>query len=32
VQWVALAWLCVLCAHLWAFSRGTIATMGGRRE
>jgi hypothetical protein len=32
VQWVALAWLCLFCAHLWAFSRGTIATMGGRRE
>jgi hypothetical protein len=28
VQWVALAWAALFFAHLWAFSRGTLATMG----
>lgn len=32
VHWVGLAWLSVFCGHLWAFSRGTLATMGGKRE
>jgi len=31
VQWVALAWGTVFAAHLWVFSRGTLATMGRRR-
>lgn|GEM_PF-1354741 len=31
VQWVALAWGGLFAAHLWIFSRGTLATMGGRR-
>ena len=29
VQWVALAWGGVFAVHLWIFSRGTLATMGG---
>ncbi len=32
VQWVALAWAGVFLAHLLAFSRGTLATMGGKRK
>ena len=32
VQWVALAWFALFCAHLWIFSRRTIATMGGARR
>ena len=28
VQWVALAWGAAFLAHLWVFSRGTLATMG----
>lgn len=31
VQWVALAWGALFVAHLWIFSRGTMATMGKRR-
>ena len=31
VQWVALAWFALFLVHLWIFSRGTLATMGGRR-
>jgi predicted anti-sigma-YlaC factor YlaD len=31
VQWVALAWAAAFAAHLWFFSRGTLATMGRRR-
>jgi hypothetical protein len=31
VQWVALAWGGAFLAHLWVFSRGTLATMGKRR-
>ena len=31
VQWVALAWGTLFLLHLWIFSRGTLATMGGRR-
>jgi hypothetical protein len=31
VQWVALAWGGLFIVHLWIFSRGTLATMGGRR-
>jgi hypothetical protein len=31
VQWVALGWGAVFCAHLFIFSRGTLATMGKRR-
>lgn len=31
VQWVALAWGSAFLAHLWVFSRGTLATMGRRR-
>ena len=31
VQWVALAWGGLFLAHLWVFSRGTLATMGKRR-
>lgn len=31
VQWVALAWGALFLVHLWFFSRGTLATMGGRR-
>jgi hypothetical protein len=31
VQWVALAWGALFLLHLWIFSRGTLATMGGRR-
>jgi hypothetical protein len=32
VQWVGLAWGGLFIAHLWWFSRGTLATMGrGRR-
>ena len=32
VQWVALGWFALFFAHLWIFSRGTLATMGGRRR
>jgi ABC-type Fe3+-siderophore transport system permease subunit len=31
VHWVALAWGVAFLAHLWVFSRGTLATMGRRR-
>jgi hypothetical protein len=31
VQWVALVWGAVFVAHLWVFSKGTLATMGRRR-
>ncbi|TMB12248.1 MAG: 2TM domain-containing protein [Deltaproteobacteria bacterium] len=31
VQWVALGWGTAFLLHLWAFSRGTLATMGRRR-
>jgi hypothetical protein len=31
VQWVAIAWGIAFAAHLWVFSRGTLATMGRRR-
>ena len=30
VQWVALAWGALFLVHLVMFSRGTLATMGGR--
>jgi hypothetical protein len=30
VQWVALAWGALFAVHLVLFSRGTLATMGGR--
>ncbi|HEY5676028.1 MAG TPA: hypothetical protein VI356_16090 [Myxococcales bacterium] len=32
VQWVALAWGALFLAHLWAFSRSTLATMGKPRR
>ncbi len=32
VQWVALSWGALFVAHLAVFSRGTLATMGGRRK
>ena len=32
VQWVALGWFALFLLHLWIFSRGTLATMGGRRR
>ena len=32
VQWVALGWFTLFLVHLWIFSRGTLATMGGRRR
>ena len=32
VQWVALGWGALFLVHLMVFSRGTLATMGGRRE
>ncbi|HWE22648.1 MAG TPA: hypothetical protein VG496_01795 [Myxococcales bacterium] len=32
VQWVALVWFAVFLLHLLIFSRGTLATMGGRRR
>ena len=32
VQWVALAWGALFLAHLWWFSRGTLATMGRSRK
>lgn len=32
VQWVALAWAAIFLVHLGIFSRGTLATMGGRRR
>ncbi len=32
VQWVALAWAVVFLLHLAAFSRSTLATMGGKRK
>jgi hypothetical protein len=28
VQWVALAWFAIFAAHLWWFSKSTLATMG----
>ncbi len=31
-QWVALAWGLAFGFHLWRFSRGTLATMGGSRR
>jgi hypothetical protein len=31
VQWVALAWAAIFLAHLFVFSRETIATMGKRK-
>jgi hypothetical protein len=31
VQWVALAWGALFLVHLAIFSRGTLATMGGRK-
>lgn len=31
VQWVALAWGALFLGHLALFSRGTLATMGGRK-
>jgi hypothetical protein len=31
VQWVAIGWGAAFAAHLWVFSRGTLATMGRRR-
>jgi hypothetical protein len=32
VQWVALGWALVFFAHLAAFSKSTLATMGGKRK
>jgi hypothetical protein len=32
VQWAALAWGVVFAVHLWVFSRGTLATMGGAKK
>ncbi len=32
VQWVALAWGAIFLAHLAVFSRGTLATMGGKKR
>jgi len=32
VQWVALAWGSLFLAHLWWFSRGTLASMGRSRR
>ena len=32
VQWVALAWGALFLVHLAIFSRGTLATMGGRKR
>ena len=32
VQWVALAWAALFLVHLAVFSRGTLATMGGKRK
>jgi hypothetical protein len=32
VQWVALAWGALFLVHLAIFSRGTLATMGGRKN
>ncbi len=32
VQWVALVWAAIFLAHLAVFSRGTLATMGGKRK
>ncbi len=32
VQWVALAWGLLFLAHLVVFSKGTMATMGGKRR
>jgi hypothetical protein len=32
VQWVALAWGVALAAHGVYFARGTLATMGARRD
>ncbi len=32
VQWVALAWGALFLLHLALFSRGTLATMAGKRK
>jgi hypothetical protein len=32
VQWVALGWGALFLGHLALFSRGTLATMGGRKS
>ena len=32
VKWVALAWGALFAAHLWWFSRATLATMGRSRR
>ena len=32
VQWLALVWAAIFLAHLAVFSRGTLATMGGKRK
>ena len=32
VQWVALGWGALFLVHLAVFSRGTLATMGGRKR
>lgn len=32
VHWVALAWGAIFLVHLAIFSRGTLATMGGRER
>ena len=32
VQWVALAWGAIFLVHLGIFSRGTLATMGGKKR
>ena len=32
VQWVALGWGAIFLVHLAIFSRGTLATMGGRER
>ena len=31
VQWVALGWGALFLVHLAIFSRGTLATMGGKK-
>ena len=31
VQWVALGWGALFLVHLAVFSRGTLATMGGKK-
>ncbi len=32
VQWAALGWGAAFAVHLWIFSRGTLATMGGKKR